>query len=209
MIRKSVWSVAAVAVLAACGGGDEAEAGADATATDNTAVATDAAAVTATDAPPAAPAAGAVTDPQIAAIVVAANNADIEGGKLAQTKATDPKVKEFAQRMVTDHGGVNKAATDLVTRLGVTPEENPASQQQTQAGEAARQKLQGLSGAEFDRAYIANEVTYHQGLLDAINSTLIPSAQNPELKALLEQTRPAVEAHLKHAQELQTSLGQG
>jgi putative membrane protein len=64
-----------------------------------------------------------------------------------------------------------------------------------------------MSGAAFDSAYIASEVTYHQELLDGINNALIPNAQNAELKALLEQTRPAVEAHLKHAQELQTSLG--
>jgi len=155
------------------------------------------------------PAAGtaAVTDPQIAAIVVAANNADIEGGRLAASKSTNAKVKEFANRMITDHGGVNKAATALVTKLGVTPEENPASRQQTESGAQVRQTLQGKSGAEFDRAYIANEVTYHENLLGAIDKVLLPSVQNAELKGLLEQTRPAVAAHLKHAQELQTSLG--
>ena len=150
----------------------------------------------------------AVTDPQIAAIVVAANNVDIEAGRLAASKSASAKVKEFAQRMVTDHGGVNKAATALVTKLGVTPEENPASREQTESGAQVRQTLQGKSGAEFDRAYIASEVTYHESLLGAIDKVLLPSAQNAELKGLLEQTRPAVVAHLKHAQELRASLGQ-
>ena len=157
---------------------------------------------------PAASGAAAVTDPQIAAIVVAANNADIEGGRLAASKSTNAKVKEFANRMITDHGGVNKAAAALVTKLGVTPEESPASRQQTESGERARQSLQGKTGAEFDRAYIANEVTYHENLLGAIDKVLLPSAQNAELKGLLEQTRPAVVAHLKHAQELHASLAQ-
>lgn len=155
-----------------------------------------------------APGASTVTDPQIAAIVVAANNADIEGGRLAASTSANAKVKEFANRMITDHGGVNKAATALVTKLNVTPEENPASRQQTETGEQVRQTLRGKSGAEFDRAYIASEVTYHEQLLGAIDTVLLPSAQNAELKALLEQTRPAVEAHLKHAQDLQASLGQ-
>ncbi|MBW3630335.1 MAG: DUF4142 domain-containing protein [Gemmatimonadetes bacterium] len=152
-------------------------------------------------------AAGTVTDPQIAAIVVAANDADIATGELAKTKGTNPQVKEFANRMITDHTGVNKAATDLVGKLGVTPEPNPTSEQLRQGGEQQVATLQGQSGAAFDRAYIAHEVTYHQQVLDAIDQTLIPNAQNAELKALLEQTRPAVEAHLQHAKQIQTSLG--
>jgi putative membrane protein len=154
-----------------------------------------------------APAAPAVTDPQIAAIVVAANDVDIAAGRLAQERGSNAQVKEFAQRMVTDHTGVNKAATDLVTRLNVTPEGNATSQKLSSDGEASRTRLQGLSGAEFDRAYVDQEVAYHQAVLDAIDQTLIPSAQNAELKALLEQTRPAVAAHLQHAQQIQGTLG--
>jgi putative membrane protein len=186
--------------LAACAkdGGDDQAAGDSAVAPPP---ATDAA-------PPAAPAAqGAVTDPQIAAIVVAANNVDIAAGELAKTKGTSPQVKEFANRMVTDHTGVNEQATALVTRLGVTPEDNPTSRQLTQGGEQERQSLQGLSGAAFDKAYVDNEVSYHQTVLDAIDQTLIPNAQNAELKALLEATRPAVAAHLDHAKQLQSQLG--
>ncbi|MEO7713743.1 MAG: DUF4142 domain-containing protein [Gemmatimonadaceae bacterium] len=153
-------------------------------------------------------AAPAVTDPQIAAIVVAANDADIEGGRLAASKSANAKVKEFANRMITDHGGVNKAAVALVTKLGVKPEESAVSRQQTESGQQARQTLRGKSGAEFDRAYMANEVTYHENLLGAIDKVLLPSVQNGELKTLLEQTRPAVEAHLKLARELQPSLSQ-
>ncbi len=152
-------------------------------------------------------AAPAVTDPQIAAIVVAANTADIEAGRLAASKSSNAKVKEFAQRMITDHEGVNKAAVALVTKLNVTPEENDASRQQTDAGKANRDALQGKTGADFDRAYMANEVTYHEGLLGAIDQTLMPSVQNAELKGLLEQTRPAVVAHLAAAKDLQASLG--
>lgn len=162
----------------------------------------------AAEAPPVASGATAVTDPQIAAIVVAANDVDIEGGRLAASKSTNAKVKEFANRMITDHGGVNKAAVALVTKLKVTPEETPVSRQQTESGAQARETLNGKTGVEFDRAYIANEVTYHENLLGAIDKVLLPSVQNAELKGLLEQTRPAVVAHLKHAQELRTSLGQ-
>lgn len=191
----------ALAALTACGGGEDVE--------QNAAVIDTAATVAAPAAGDAAgaPAAGGVTDPQIAHIVVTANQVDITAGELAQARSANPAVKEFAQRMVTDHSGVNKAATELVTRLGVTPEPSPTSEQLQQGGEQNVAALQGKTGAEFDQAYLANEVSYHQAVLDAIDQTLIPGAQNAELKALLQQTRPAVAAHLEHARQLQTSLG--
>jgi putative membrane protein len=150
--------------------------------------------------------AAAVTDPQIAAIVVAANNVDIDAGKLAQGKAASPRVKEFAQTMIRDHTAVNKAATDLVTRLKVTPEENPTSRSLTDGGASNVQALQGQSGAAFDKAYMDHEVAYHQQVLDAIDHTLVPGAQNVDLKKLLQDTRPAVAHHLDMARQIQGSL---
>jgi putative membrane protein len=145
-------------------------------------------------------------DAQIAAIVVTANQVDIDAGKLAQSKSGNQEVKAFAQRMVTDHTGVNKSATELVTRLKVKPEENPTSTSLKKGGDDTLKRLKGLKGTEFDKAYIDNEVTYHQTVLDAIDKTLIPSAKNEELKALLVKVRPAFVAHLEHAKQLQTSL---
>ncbi|MPW17674.1 DUF4142 domain-containing protein [Paraburkholderia sp. CNPSo 3157] len=148
------------------------------------------------------------TDPQIAAIVVAANQADIDAGKLAESKTNSKDVKAFAQQMVKDHTGVNKAATDLVQKLGVKPEANPTSDSLKQGGETNIANLKPLQGAKFDRAYIDHEVTYHQNVIDALDKTLIPSAQNAELKALLVKVRPAFVAHLEHAKMVQSSLPQ-
>lgn len=202
-MRKTVTLLMVLTLVAACGRQD-----ADRTAADQTTMGMPAAAP-AGQAPGTTGATqpGAVTDPQIAAIVVAANNADIESGRLAQERATNPQVREFAQRMVTDHTAVNEQATALVSRLGVTPEENPTSRQLVQAGEQSGERLRGLSGAEFDRAYMAHEVEYHQEVLGALDNMLVPNAQNPELRSLLEQTRPAFEAHLEHAQRVQAALG--
>jgi putative membrane protein len=148
----------------------------------------------------------AVTDPQIAAIVVAANSVDIEAGKLAQSKTKNKQVREFADSMVRDHTAVNNAAVALVTKLGVTPEENDTSRGLTASGEQTRARLSGLSGKAFDREYIANEVAYHKLVIDALDKTLIPSAQNEELKATLINVRPSFIAHLRHAEHLQESL---
>jgi putative membrane protein len=146
------------------------------------------------------------TDPQIAAIVVTANQVDIDAGTLAKSKAQSTQVKEFAQRMITDHTGVNKAATELVQKLHVTPAPNPTSESLQKGGDENLATLKKLSGAAFDKAYIDHEVAYHEAVLSAMDKTLIPCAQNAELKALLVKVRPAFVAHLEHAKHLQAEL---
>jgi putative membrane protein len=147
------------------------------------------------------------SDAQIAAIVVTANQVDIDAGKLAKSKSSSKEVKDFADRMVTDHTSVNKSAKDLVTKLHVTPESNSTSQSLQQGGEQNLANLKKLSGSAFDRAYIDHEVAYHQAVLDAVDKTLIPNAKNEELKALLVKVRPAFVAHLDHAKQIQASVG--
>jgi putative membrane protein len=147
-----------------------------------------------------------VTDAQIAAIVVTANQVDIDAGKLAVSKTNTAEVKKFGQQMIADHTAVNKQATALVTKLKVTPEDNPTSQNLKAGGDKNIANLKDLKGAAFDKAYIDNEVAYHQAVIDAIDKTLIPSAHNAELKALLVKVRPAFVAHMEHAKMIQSSL---
>ena len=147
------------------------------------------------------------SDAQIAAIVVTANQVDIDAGKLASSKAHSKDVRAFGERMVTDHTGVNKSASELVQKLHVTPEPNATSESLQKGGDENLAKLKTLSGAAFDKAYIDHEVAYHEAVLDALDKTLIPSAKNAELKALLVKVRPAFVAHLDHAKQLQSSLG--
>jgi putative membrane protein len=152
-----------------------------------------------------APAAGP-SDAEIAHIVVTANTIDIDAGQLAKGKATNKEVVSFADKMITDHTGVNKLASDLAGRLNLTPADNATSQSLKSAADEAVQSLQAKSGADFDRAYMEREVAFHQQVLDALDQTLIPGAQNAELKALLEQTRPAIAGHLEMARALQSKL---
>jgi putative membrane protein len=151
-------------------------------------------------------AATAPTDPQIAMIAVTADNVDIDAGKLAAEKASNPKVKEFGELMVRDHTSVNKKATQLAKKLKLTPEESDTSRSLKSDGDKNLEKLRGMSGAAFDKAYVENEITYHEAVLKAVDDTLIPNAKNAELKSLLESARPVFVSHLKHAKELQSSL---
>ena len=147
-----------------------------------------------------------VNDAQIASIVVTANQVDIDAGKLAASQGSNAEVKAFGKQMATDHAGVNKQAVALVTKLKVTPEDNPTSQSLKQGGVDNVKNLRTLKGAAFDKAYIDHEVTYHEQVIDAIDKTLIPSAQNADLKALLVAVRPAFVGHLEHAKMIQTAL---
>jgi len=147
-----------------------------------------------------------LNDAQIAAIVVAADQVDIDAGKLAEHRAHRATVKSFAKQMVVDHGGVNKQAVALVTKLKVTPQDNPTSQTLTAGGADNIKNLKSLHGAAFDKAYVDHEVAYHQQAIDLIDASLIPSAQNAELKALLVAVRPAFVGHLQHAQQIQATL---
>lgn len=150
---------------------------------------------------------GQLTDAQIVAVAKAANDVDIAGGKLAARKTKNAKVREFANLMVKDHGSANKQALALVKKLGVTPEESDQSRALKQAGAEESAKLKTMSGKDFDTEYVNHEVDYHQQVLKALDDTLIPNAQNEQLKALLTKVRGVVQDHLEHAKSLQSSLG--
>ena len=196
-MRVQRWSVV-LAVAAFVGCADRNEAAEEA--------AEDAAVETPPAMAPAAPA-PALGDAEIAHIAVTANLLDAESGQTAKDKAQNAEVKKFAQQMITDHTNANKEANELAQRLNLTPAENATSQQLKTDHEQARNDLAGKTGAEFDRAYIAHEITVHQNVLNALDQTLIPGAQNAELRAFLEKIRPVMQAHLQLAQQIQSQLG--
>ena len=140
-----------------------------------------------------------LTDANIAAIVVAANKADILYADLALAKSGDAEVRAFATMVKLDHESINEAAVALVTRLKVAPVDNQIAFDLRDDAESKRLVFRDLEGFAFDSAYAANEVSYHASVLGAIDKALVPSARNAELRDLLVQARPAVAAHLEHA----------
>lgn len=146
------------------------------------------------------------SDANIAAIVLAANNTDISYAKLAPARAEAPAIKDFAARMLADHGAVDRAMHELLDRMQLTPEENKTSLDFRDDGTDKRDRMRDLEGHAFDTTYIANEITYHSKLLDALDKILIPDARDPTLKQTLTSIRPAVASHLQHAQRVQAAL---
>jgi putative membrane protein len=143
-----------------------------------------------------------LTDPQIAHIAYTAGVIDITAAKQAISKTANKDVKAFAEDMVRDHEAVNKQALDLVKKLKVTPEDNDTSKALSKQAAEKLAELAKLKGAEFDKAYIANEVAYHKAVNTALETQLIPSASNPELKSLLQTGLKIFQGHQQHAERV-------
>lgn len=142
------------------------------------------------------------TDPQIAHIAYTAGEIDIKAAELALKTSQDKQVRAFAEEMVRDHKAVNDKALALVNKLNVKPEDNDTSRSLVQQAERERAKLMSLKGAEFDKAYMDNEVAYHKTVNGALSNTLIPSAQNAELKSLLQSGLKIFQGHQQHAEQI-------
>jgi len=149
---------------------------------------------------------GKPSDPQIAHIAYTAGEIDIKAAKLALKKSKNKEVVAFAEDMVRDHTAVNEKALALVKKLKVTPEDNDTSRSLVKQADEERAKLAKLSGPAFDKAYADNEVAYHKTVDGALESTLIPSAQNPELKSLLETGLKIFQGHEQHAEHVAATL---
>jgi putative membrane protein len=146
------------------------------------------------------------TDPQIAHIAYTAGVIDITAAKQAVSKSKNKDVVTFANDMVRDHEAVNKLALDLVKKLNVTPEDNDTSKSLSKAAADKQSELSKLSGAAYDKAYVANEVAYHKTVNGALETTLIPSATNPDLKSLLETGLKIFQGHQQHAEHVASEL---
>jgi putative membrane protein len=146
------------------------------------------------------------TDPQIAHIAYTAGQLDIQAAQLALKTSQNKEIRDFAQNMVTDHTAVNDKALALVKKLKVTPEDNDTSRALTKQAADKAKELAALKGAAFDKAYAANEVAFHKTVNGALEKTLIPSANNPELKDLLSTGLKVFQGHQQHAEHVAQGL---
>jgi putative membrane protein len=146
------------------------------------------------------------TDPQIADIAYTAGQIDVTAANLALEKTRNRAVRSFAEEMARDHEAVNKQVLALLDKLKVEPEDNDTSKSLVDTASKKQTELLQLSGAAFDKAYAENEVAYHQNVNEALEKTLIPDAQNSQLKQLLETGLKLFQEHQKHAEHLVQEL---
>ena len=148
----------------------------------------------------------ALNDPTIVAIFDAANTADMETGQLAAERGSTKEVRDFGAMLVHDHRIVRQEGRDLAAQLGVTPTP-PADDASAMAHADAMATLRSKTGIEFDKAFLDHEVRFHEDVISALQSTLVPAIENGEVKAFVVKVVPAFDAHRIAAANLRKTLG--
>lgn len=146
------------------------------------------------------------SDAEIGQVILTANQAEIDAGKLASQKAQNQALKDFGQMLAKDHTAANVAANVLFIKIGMRPADNDISRGFSKSTTDQLNQLKNLSGNDFDKAFIAQQIGVHQQLLQSIDQQLIPAVQNNDLKSFIQSYRGKVEEHLKKLQELQGQI---
>jgi putative membrane protein len=160
----------------------------------------------ATDAASAPVPAARLSESQVAMVTELVSSAEIEQGKLAQTKAKSPAVKKFAAMMIKHHTDAKTEQAKLYQQLSLTPTQSPQSTLLKEDADKTLSTLRAADSNSFDVAYMNSQVEAHQKVLDAINQDLLPSAADQRLIDGLNKMKSAVEAHLNEARSLQADL---
>jgi putative membrane protein len=135
-----------------------------------------------------------------------ANTMEIQLSRMASKQATSPAVKRIATQLVTDHSKNRQEVTALAKKLNVSL--TPAAGGDVSAGDSAAMpaELQGVSGAEFDRAFVQHQVQLHQNNIQKIQSQTLPAVQEPQVKAYLQKTLKEMQGHLATLEKTEQQL---
>jgi predicted outer membrane protein len=136
-------------------------------------------------------------DEKILKDMAMANMAEVEGGKLAQSKSQSSEVKAFAQQMIDDHTANLNEVKALAQARGVTLPTEPDAKHKAMAA-----KLEKMSGDAFDKAYMKQAGVQDHKAVHAKLMAASKKAKDPEVKALVDKTEPVVAQHLKSAEQM-------
>ena len=142
-----------------------------------------------------ASAGGKLDDATILAIFDQANMTDISTGRLGLKKGHSEEVKTLARMVVNDHGHAQHMGREVAHTLGIVPLP-PDNDKSVENQAKALAMLEAKSGTEFDRAYLLHEIAFHQSVIEAIQTTLLPAAKSAQLKELITQVLPGFQHHL-------------
>ena len=187
--------------LAACGKSESGMSAANASAAESTPPSSQSAAAASTTGSSAS-----LSDPNLVWILDQANAGDSARGRLAETKGTTADVRNFGKLMMGEHHALRAEGEQLAKKLSVTPQAPPNDESASQAQTEMASLVSTPKGKGWDRSYIAYEVNYHQGILQAAGGFL-GAAQNQQLKDLLKESGAVVQKHLDLAKQIQQKLG--
>jgi putative membrane protein len=147
------------------------------------------------------------SDAEMTGFINAFNDAEIEVGELAATKATDPEVRRFASQIVQDHRALKADVNRTAQQLNVAPTVPQDDEDLTEDHQAGMSDLRAKAkGREFDEAFVEHEIRMHRKVLDEVRDA-IGRSQSVDLRMLLEKARDGMQAHLTRAEELEKKFG--
>jgi len=213
-MRTVLFPAAALALLTFCTPGNNRQSGetgmaggaggqssSDTMASSSSANSSSAAADTATN-----NAASPTTPAAILSQLSMANTMEIQLSKMAQKKASSPKVKQVAAKLLADHSKNEAQLKTLAKQLNVTLTPSAGGNPTAADSAAMPSELQGKSGAQFDQAFVQHEIDDHQSNIEKIQTQMLPSAQNAQVKSYLQKTVTAMQGHLASLQQAQKQL---
>jgi len=135
-------------------------------------------------------------DNDFLAKIAACNHAEVEIGKLAATRASSEKVKDFAQNLVKEHQKVHERVADLMKNRKIAMLTGLDKD-----GQAQVQKLTKLEGKEFDRTFLNDAITEHRTAITLFENQ-IKNGKDKDISTFAQETLPALQNHMKRAEEL-------
>jgi putative membrane protein len=140
------------------------------------------------------------TDEQFIRKAAAGGIAEVEMAKVAANKAASPQVKQFAERMIVDHGKANQKLEKLAASRGITVSTTLDAEHQTKLEELAKE-----SGSAFDWQYMKAQGAGHEKM-QALLEDEAKATKDPSLKTFAQETLPTVEAHHRMAEDVQKKI---
>lgn len=147
-----------------------------------------------------------LTDGEILKVLTTVNSGEIAAAQVAQPAAQATAVKNYAAMMITEHSTANGQTLALVSSKHIAPTPSDLSMHLEAEGAALLVTLSQIPSANFDKVYMQTQLQMHAEVLGKIDTQLIPSASDPDVKALLVTIRASVAMHHDMAQTILDAL---
>lgn len=144
---------------------------------------------------------GSMQDKEFARDALEGGMAEVQFGQMAAQKGTSPDVKEFGQKMVDDHTKLGDQLKPVAQQMGVNPPKGLSKKDQSLMA-----KLEGLSGTDFDNAYIQAMVKDHKKDLSDFRQEA-ENTQNPVMKNTAQQGEQVIDEHLHMIEQIAKAHG--
>ena len=147
------------------------------------------------------------TPARIAAVATISNINEIDPSRLAVTNSQNPAIQQYARQMITEHTTLEMQLREMLNKKHIAEQDNALSLQLKRNAQPTLDSLRSKQGMEFDKAYVQQQIESHDVTLNTLDTSLIPLATDPDMKAMLQNTvRPAVVRHLAEIKRINDQM---